>query len=85
MINWRTTLIFVLFILLGFTEFLGGPYLFFRILFWISILPFLLGILFLVFAFLKIKSSIKNIKEEVNDSKEKDTDDMIHVDVKIKE
>jgi len=78
----------LLFLLLGFTEFLGGPYLFFKILFWLSIFPFLFGLFLLLLAFFKIKSTIKNVnnvfEENVTD-KEKNNTETIHVDVKIKE
>src|SRR3989338_2333690 len=43
----------------GFTSWLGGPYVFFKILFWILFIPFALCEIFLISIFRKIKKILK--------------------------
>lgn len=64
--------------ILGFTHFLGGPYLFFRVIFWIGILPFL------IFAFLFILMIFKARKISKIDT-ESQSQETIHVEATIKE
>ena len=63
---------------LGFTHFLGGPYLFFKVIFWLALLPFFIAIFFLIFMMLKVKK-ISKINTE-NRSQE-----TLHVEAVIKE
>ena len=43
----------------GFTSWLGGPYVFFKVLFWVLFIPFALCEIFLISIFLKIKKVLK--------------------------
>ena len=43
----------------GFTSWLGGPYKFFQVLFWILFIPFVVCEIFLISIFLKIKKLLK--------------------------
>jgi len=64
--------------LLGFTHFLGGPYLFFRVIFWIALLPFFIAIFFLILMILKVKKISKiNIESQNQET--------LHVEATIKE
>ena len=64
--------------ILGFTHFLGGPFLFFRVIFWIGILPFLITIFMFILMFLKTRKILKNTENEVNR-------ETLHVEATIKE
>ncbi|HNW71712.1 MAG TPA: hypothetical protein PKZ36_00110 [Candidatus Paceibacterota bacterium] len=64
---------------LGFTHFLGGPYILFKIFFWIALLPFFITIIVLIFMLLKAKK-ITNINKTENSKNE-----TIHVEATIKE
>jgi len=66
--------------LLGFTHFLGGPFLFFRIIFWIALLPFFFAIFFLLLMLLKTRKFLKNNIKTQNQNQE-----TIHVEAVIKE
>jgi len=65
--------------ILGFTRLLGGPYLFFKIIFWIALFPLLFTLFFLILIFLKTK---KNFMVNRTDNRDQTT---IHVEAKIKE
>ena len=49
--------------ILGFTHFLGGPYLFFKIIFWIALLPFFIAIFFIILMFLKTRKFFRTTTE----------------------
>ena len=71
--------------LLGFTHFLGGPYVFFQVIFWIMLLPFFFGIIFLFFLLLKTKKILRkniNINTEHTYSSNQET---LHVEAVIQE
>lgn len=50
----------LLFGILGFSSWLGGPYGFFKVLFWILFIPFMFIEIFLISIFLKIKKVLKH-------------------------
>lgn len=67
-------LFLLFFFFLGYTEFLSGPYGFFKFLFWILFIPF---IIIFIFLFKAIKMIRKNTKKVINDT--------IHIKAEIKE
>ena len=68
---------------LGFTHFLGGPYLFFKVIFWIGMLPFLITIFLFLLVGLKTRKFFKKHTEETPlYSQNQET---IHVEAEIKE
>lgn len=72
---------------LAFTNFLGGPYLLFKIIFWISILPYLVTGLILLVVFFKAKNILKTTykgQSSVN-SNGSISHETIHVEATIKE
>ena len=64
--------------ILGFTHFLGGPYLFFKIIFWLALLPFFIAILVFILMLFKVKK----ISQINTHSQNQET---IHVDVEVRE
>ena len=66
--------------LLAFTNFLGGPYLFFKIIFWLALLPFFIAIFLLILMFLKTKKLFKDINKIQSQNQE-----TIYVEAEIKE
>jgi len=71
--------------LLGFTHFLGGPYVFFQVIFWLALLPFFFGMLFLLLVLLKTRKFFRkniNINTEHSYSPNQET---IHVEAVIQE
>lgn len=64
--------------ILGFTHVLGGPYLFFKIIFWLALLPFFIAILVFILMLFKVKK----ISQINTHSQNQET---IHVDVEVKE
>jgi len=65
--------------LLGFTHFFGGPYLFFKVIFWLALLPFFIAIFFLFVLLFKTKKFFKKA-QKVNQEGE-----VLHVEATIKE
>ncbi len=65
---------------LGFTHFLGGPYLLFKAIFWIALLPFFIAIFFLILMLLKTRKLFKDINKTQSQNGE-----TIHVEAEIKE
>lgn len=63
---------------LGFTHFLGGPYLFFKVIFWLAILPFLISAFVMILVFLKARKLFKNKDQSQNQ-------ETIHVEAEIRE
>ncbi|MCX6758025.1 MAG: hypothetical protein NTZ44_04055 [Candidatus Nomurabacteria bacterium] len=76
----RSTLIMILIWVLGFTQFFGGPYILFRIIFWIILLPYIISAILLLFVFFKAKKIINNTTSSQTNSSE-----TIHVEATIKE
>jgi hypothetical protein len=68
----------LLFWILGFTHVLGGPYLFFKIIFWLALLPFFIAI----FVFILMLFKVKKISQINTQSQNQET---IHVDVEVRE
>ena len=64
--------------ILGFTHFLGGPYLFFKVIFWIALLPFFIFAFLFILMLLKAKKISKINTEPQNQ-------ETLHVEVTIKE
>jgi len=64
--------------ILGFTHVLGGPYLFFKIIFWLALLPFFIAI----FVFMLMLFKVKKISQINTHSQNQET---IHVDVEVRE
>jgi len=64
--------------ILGFTHVLGGPYLFFKIIFWLALLPFFIAILVFILMLFKVKK----ISQINTQSQNQET---IHVDVEVRE
>ena len=64
--------------ILGFTHVLGGPYLFFKIIFWLALLPFFIAILVFILMLFKVKK----ISQINTHSQNQET---IHVDVEVRE
>lgn len=52
--------------LLGFTHFLGGPFIFFKVIFWIILLPYIITTFFLILMILKTKKFIKRVGKSQN-------------------
>ena len=48
---------------LGFTHFLGGPFLFFRVIFWIALLPFFISAFVILLVFLKTRKFFRTTTE----------------------
>ncbi|MFA6325010.1 MAG: hypothetical protein WCX46_02165 [Candidatus Paceibacterota bacterium] len=78
--------------LLGFTHFLGGPYILFKFIFWIALLPFFIAILFLIFMLFKAKKIFSNKgrsafsrSTEENPSPFEGEQEAIHIEAEIKE
>lgn len=72
---------------LGYTHFLGGPYFFFKVIFWIAILPALISITLLLLVLFKAKSLLKKSfkgQSSVNYT-ENNSQETIHVEATIKE
>ena len=65
--------------LLGFTHFLGGPYLFFKVIFWLALLPFFFSVFFILLVFIKTRKFFRNIKKVENQ------EEVLHVEATIKE
>jgi uncharacterized membrane protein len=63
---------------LGFTNFLGGPYLFFRVIFWIALLLFFISTFVILLVFFKTGKLFKNNVQTENQ-------ETIHVEAVIKE
>ena len=65
--------------LLGFTHFLGGPYVLFKFIFWLALLPFFIAIFFLVLMIFKTRKLMKfsKIKQQKQET--------IHVEAEVKE
>ena len=64
--------------LLGFTHFLGGPYFFFRFIFWVALLPFFISIFVLFLLLFKTRKFFKkNIQSQNQET--------IHIEAEIKE
>lgn len=63
---------------LGFTHFLGGPYLFFKAIFWIALLPYIIATTILLWILLKAKRFFKT--HQTNNDQE-----TLHVESTIKE
>lgn len=72
---------------LGFTNFLGGPYLLFKVIFWISILPYLITGLILLVVFFKAKNILKTTYkgQPSANSSGSTVHETIHVEATIKE
>ena len=68
---------------LGFTHFLGGPYLFFRVIFWIALLPFFVSALLLLLIFFKTRKFFKTTTEATPPYGE--NQETLHVEAVIKE
>jgi len=64
--------------LLGFTHFFGGPYVLFKIIFWIALLPYIIATTILLWMFLKAKKIFKT--HQTNNNQE-----TLHVEATIKE
>ena len=64
--------------LLGFTHFFGGPFLLFRIIFWVALLPFFIAVFFILLIFMKTKRLFRDTKKSQNS-------ETIHVDAEVKE
>ena len=64
--------------LLGFTHFLGGPFLLFRFIFWIVLLPFFIAVFFILLIFMKTKKLFRDKRKSQNGK-------TIHVDAEIRE
>lgn len=64
---------------LGFTHFLGGPYVLFKVIFWIALLPFFIAIFFFILMMLKAK----NIFRTKTNNPTLENRETIHVDAKI--
>ncbi|MFA6274281.1 MAG: hypothetical protein WC662_03915 [Candidatus Paceibacterota bacterium] len=64
---------------LGFTHLFGGPYLFFKVIFWIGMLPFLITIFLFLLVGLKTRKFFQKTRNINNDQS------TIHVDAEIKE
>ena len=64
--------------ILGFTHVLGGPYLFFKVIFWIAFLPFFISIFVLIFMLLKTRK-IFGVNNQTQNQ------ETIHVDVEVRE
>jgi hypothetical protein len=65
--------------ILGFTHFLGGPYVFFKVIFWIGMLPFLITVFLLLLVGLKTRKFFRKARNINSDQS------TIHVDAEIKE
>lgn len=65
--------------LLGFTHFLGGPYSFFRFIFWVALLPVIISGFLIMLLFFKTK---KNLRKNTDQDQKQET---LHVDAVIKE
>ena len=65
--------------LLGFTHFLSGPYLLFRAIFWLALLPFFIAIFFLLIMFFKTRKLFKDLNNTQSQNQE-----IIYVDAEIK-
>ncbi len=72
---------------LGFTHFLGGPYLLFKVIFWIVILPYLVTGLILLIVFFKAKNILKTTHKRQSsvNSSGSTSHETIHVEATIKE
>ena len=72
--------------LLGFTHFLGGPYILFKFIFWIALFPFFIAILFFIIVLLKAKKffSTKSGRADVNHTHH-GGEETIHIEAEIKE
>ena len=66
---------------LAFTHFLGGPYILFKIIFWIALLPYIIATVFFIWMLLKARKLIQ-FSKKVNQSENTET---IHVEATIKE
>lgn len=66
---------------LGFTHFLGGPFILFKIVFWIALLPYIITTIFFILLLLKARK-IFSFKQTTNREAKKET---IHVEATIKE
>jgi cytosine/uracil/thiamine/allantoin permease len=66
---------------LAFTHFLGGPYILFKIIFWIALFPYIFATLFFIWMLLKARK-IMNFGNKINNSQTQET---IHVESTIKE
>ena len=64
--------------ILGFTHVFGGPYLFFKVIFWIALLPFFISILVLILMLFKVKKISRINTEQQNQ-------ETLHVEVEVKE
>jgi len=64
--------------LLGFTHFLGGPYGFFKFIFWLALLPFFI----VIFVFILMLFKVKKISQIHTQSQDQET---IHVEAEIRE
>lgn len=72
---------------LGYTHFLGGPYFFFKVIFWISILPVLISISLLLLVLFKAKNVLKKSFKGQSSANytENNSQETIHVEATIKE
>ncbi len=82
---------------LGFTHFLGGPYLFFKVIFFIAILPFVIAGIVSLIIFLKFKAimgTANNVSRKgfwiynkfvKSDTPSSSSSETIHVEATIKE
>ncbi|MFZ2205464.1 MAG: hypothetical protein WAV23_02655 [Minisyncoccia bacterium] len=72
---------------LGYTHFLGGPYILFKVIFWIAILPALISIFVLLLVLFKAKKIIKTTRERQSSSNHTGSTvhETIHVEATIKE
>jgi hypothetical protein len=66
---------------LGFTHFLGGPYIFFKVIFWLALLPFFIAIFMLILVAFKARKIFKTTTEETPPYGQ----ETIHVEVEVKE
>lgn len=68
--------------ILGFTHVLGGPYLLFKIIFWIALLPYIIATFVFILLLLKARK-VFTFKQKTTHKKAGQT--TIHVDATIKE
>lgn len=66
---------------LAFTHFLGGPYILFKIIFWVALLPYIIATVFFIWMISKTRKFIK-FGSKKNKSKDNET---IHVEATVKE
>ena len=70
---------------LGFTHFLGGPYLFFKVIFWIALLPFFIAIFVFILMLFKAKKIFSTGGKFTPNERKIENRETIHVEAKIKE